>query len=60
MDTQSHPVVRMADDLRDIEAIAGGVTADDLLGRGWSAEDVAKYAADARRRARRLSHTTVH
>jgi ribosomal protein L13E len=39
---------RMADHMRDIEAVRGSVDEDDLLGRGYTLEALRKYGTAAR------------
>jgi hypothetical protein len=56
-DRSRHPVERMAEDMRNIAAASGGVTAEDLEQIGWKKGDIARFGDDAKRRAQRLSAT---
>lgn len=46
--SREETVRRMADAMRDIGAVKGSVEEADLLNRGWSAQAIASYGADAR------------
>lgn len=44
----STAIKRMAEDMREGAAVAGGVTIDDLAVRGWTAAQIAAHSANAR------------